>query len=137
MSLSKRVFHHHTVKRVRYNQQVVDALTTSIRLGALKAGVPVVGVYETMPTPGYDYQLLDAGRGECHPKGRDSRRVDPAPVMESTRPEGSCDLLAVEGVSVVLSGRQILDDVSFSVRAGESSRASSAPTEPARPRCCG
>ena len=31
------------------------ALTTSIRQTALKAGVPVVGVYETMPT-GYDYQ---------------------------------------------------------------------------------
>ena len=35
---------------------MVDALTTSIRQTALKAGVPVVGVYETMPTPGYDYQ---------------------------------------------------------------------------------
>jgi zinc/manganese transport system substrate-binding protein len=39
-----------------YNQQVVDPLTSSIRQTALKAGVPVVGVYETMPTPGYDYQ---------------------------------------------------------------------------------
>ncbi len=47
---------NHTVKVFVYNQQVIDALTTSIRLDALKAGVPVVGVYETMPTPGYDYQ---------------------------------------------------------------------------------
>jgi zinc/manganese transport system substrate-binding protein len=39
-----------------YNQQVVDSLTTSIRQSAVSAGVPVVGVYETMPTPGYDYQ---------------------------------------------------------------------------------
>jgi zinc/manganese transport system substrate-binding protein len=39
-----------------YNQQVVDALTASIRTTATGAGVPVVGVYETMPTPGYDYQ---------------------------------------------------------------------------------
>jgi zinc/manganese transport system substrate-binding protein len=31
-------------------------LTTSIRQTALKSGVPMVGVYETMPTPGYDYQ---------------------------------------------------------------------------------
>ena len=38
-----------------YNQQVVDSLTTSIRQKA-KSPVPVVGVYETMPTPGYDYQ---------------------------------------------------------------------------------
>jgi zinc/manganese transport system substrate-binding protein len=34
----------------------VDALTTSIRQAAQKAGIPVVGVYETMPTPGYRYQ---------------------------------------------------------------------------------
>ena len=38
-----------------YNQQVTDALTTSIRQAAQRAGVPVVGVYETMPT-GYRYQ---------------------------------------------------------------------------------
>ena len=44
------------VKVFAYNQQVVDVLTTSIRQAALNAGVPVVGVYETMPTPGYDYQ---------------------------------------------------------------------------------
>ncbi len=49
-------FTKHQVKVFCYNQQVVDALTTSIRQTALKAGVPVVGVYETMPTPGYDYQ---------------------------------------------------------------------------------
>src|SRR5271165_7185360 len=46
----------HKVKVFCYNQQVVDALTTSIRDTAVKAGVPVVGVYETMPTPGYNYQ---------------------------------------------------------------------------------
>jgi zinc/manganese transport system substrate-binding protein len=46
----------HTVKVFCYNQQVVDALTASIRRTASKAGVPVVAVYETMPTPGYDFQ---------------------------------------------------------------------------------
>jgi zinc/manganese transport system substrate-binding protein len=56
VSLEDGFFTNHTVKVFCYNQQVVDALTTSIRLNALKAGVPVVGVYETMPTPGYDYQ---------------------------------------------------------------------------------
>ena len=45
----------HKVKLFAYNQQVTNSLTTSIRDNALKAGVPVVGVYETMPT-GYDYQ---------------------------------------------------------------------------------
>jgi len=56
VTLENGFFTNHTVKVFCYNQQVVDSLTTSIRLGALKAGVPVVGVYETMPTPGYDYQ---------------------------------------------------------------------------------
>jgi zinc/manganese transport system substrate-binding protein len=49
-------FSQHAVKLFAYNQQVVNALTSSIRQNALRAGVPVVGVYETMPTPGYDYQ---------------------------------------------------------------------------------
>ena len=56
ISLEKGYFTQHQVKVFCYNQQVVDALTTSIRETALHAGVPVVSVYETMPTPGYDYQ---------------------------------------------------------------------------------
>jgi zinc/manganese transport system substrate-binding protein len=56
VALENGFFTKHQVKVFCYNQQVVDALTTSIRETALKAGVPVVGVYETMPTPGYDYQ---------------------------------------------------------------------------------
>jgi zinc/manganese transport system substrate-binding protein len=39
-----------------YNQQVTDSLTESYIALARASGVPVVGVYETMPTPGYDYQ---------------------------------------------------------------------------------
>jgi zinc/manganese transport system substrate-binding protein len=56
VSLENGFFTRHKVKAFVYNQQVVDPLTTSIRQTALKAGIPVVGVYETMPTPGYDYQ---------------------------------------------------------------------------------
>ncbi len=56
ISLENGFFTKHQVKFFAYNQQVVDALTTSIRQTAQSAGVPVVGVYETMPTPGYDYQ---------------------------------------------------------------------------------
>jgi len=48
-------FSRHEVKVFCYNQQVVDALTISIRQSASQDGVPVVGVYETMPT-GHDYQ---------------------------------------------------------------------------------
>jgi zinc/manganese transport system substrate-binding protein len=56
VSLENGFFTKHQVKVFCYNQQVVNPLTTSIRLTAKSAGVPVVGVYETMPTPGYDYQ---------------------------------------------------------------------------------
>jgi zinc/manganese transport system substrate-binding protein len=49
--LSKRV-----VRVFVYNQQVTDSLTASFLADAQKYGIPVVGVYETMPTPGYDYQ---------------------------------------------------------------------------------
>jgi zinc/manganese transport system substrate-binding protein len=56
VSLEKGFFTKHEVKVFCYNQQVTDPLTDSIRQTALSAGVPVVGVYETMPVPGYDYQ---------------------------------------------------------------------------------
>jgi zinc/manganese transport system substrate-binding protein len=56
IALENSFFTGHKVKVFAYNQQVISALTTSIRDTALKAGVPVVGVYETMPTPGYTYQ---------------------------------------------------------------------------------
>jgi len=56
ITLEDGFFTKHQVKVFCYNQQVVSSLTSSIRLTAQHAGVPVVGVYETMPTPGYDYQ---------------------------------------------------------------------------------
>lgn len=56
VSLVDGFFTKHRVKVFCYNQQVTDALTDSIRQTALRANVPVVGVYETMPGPGYDYQ---------------------------------------------------------------------------------
>jgi zinc/manganese transport system substrate-binding protein len=56
ITLEDNLFTKHKVKLFCYNQQVVDALTSSIRDTAASKHVPVVGVYETMPTPGYDYQ---------------------------------------------------------------------------------
>ncbi len=50
------LFSGHEVKVFVYNQQVTDTLTESFLKLAAKYGVPVVGVYETMPVPGYDYQ---------------------------------------------------------------------------------
>jgi zinc/manganese transport system substrate-binding protein len=46
----------HRVKALLYNEQVTDTLTQTFLDAARHAGVPVVGVYETMPSPGYDYQ---------------------------------------------------------------------------------
>jgi zinc/manganese transport system substrate-binding protein len=56
VTLQNGLFATHRVKVFVYNQQVTDSLTQSFLQAAKSAGVPVVGVYETMPTPGYDYQ---------------------------------------------------------------------------------
>ena len=56
ITLEDSFFTTHEVKVFCYNEQVVDSLTASIKQSATSAHVPVVGVYETMPTPGYDYQ---------------------------------------------------------------------------------
>ena len=50
------LFTQHKVKVLIYNQQVTDSLTESFIKLADQNGIPVVGVYETMPTPGFDYQ---------------------------------------------------------------------------------
>lgn len=44
------------VKIFVYNQQVTDPLTESFLALARQNKIPVVGVYETMPSPGYSYQ---------------------------------------------------------------------------------
>jgi zinc/manganese transport system substrate-binding protein len=56
VTLQNSLFSGHKVKVFVYNQQVTDSLTNSFRELALEEGIPVVGVYETMPVPGYDYQ---------------------------------------------------------------------------------
>jgi zinc/manganese transport system substrate-binding protein len=50
------LFKDHKVKVFVYNQQVTDSLTQSFLALAKSNGIPVVGVYETMPTPGFNYQ---------------------------------------------------------------------------------
>ena len=55
-ALQNSLFTQHKVKVFLYNQQVTDSLTESFIKLADENGIPVVGVYETMPTPGYDYQ---------------------------------------------------------------------------------
>jgi zinc/manganese transport system substrate-binding protein len=56
VAIEKSLFTGHKVKAFLYNQQVTDSLTESLIALAKQNNIPVVGVYETMPTPGYDYQ---------------------------------------------------------------------------------
>jgi zinc/manganese transport system substrate-binding protein len=56
VTLQTELFSQHRVKVIVYNQQVTDSLTQSFLSAAQQDGIPVVGVYETMPTPGYNYQ---------------------------------------------------------------------------------
>lgn len=46
----------HKVKVFLYNKQVTSSLTATFLAAAHRHGIPVVGVYETMPEPGYTYQ---------------------------------------------------------------------------------
>ena len=56
LAAEKALFTGHKVKVFLYNQQVTDPLTESLITLADDNHIPVVGVYETMPAPGYDYQ---------------------------------------------------------------------------------
>ena len=55
LAIQDSLLEHQKVRVFVYNQQVVDSLTESFLSTARQHGVPVVGVYETMPA-GYDYQ---------------------------------------------------------------------------------
>jgi len=56
VSLERSLLAARKVKVFVYNQQVTDSLTQSLISDAQANSIPVVGVYETMPVPGYDYQ---------------------------------------------------------------------------------
>ncbi len=56
VAIERSLFTQHKVKVFLYNQQVTDSLTESFITLAHANGIPVVGVYETMPVPGFDYQ---------------------------------------------------------------------------------
>jgi zinc/manganese transport system substrate-binding protein len=55
VTLQDNLLQRHQVRVFVYNQQVVDSVTAAFLAQARSAGIPVVGVYETMPS-GYDYQ---------------------------------------------------------------------------------
>src|SRR5215472_5098636 len=56
VAIERSLFTQHQVKAFLYNQQVTDSLTESFISLARANHIPVVGVYETMPEPGYHYQ---------------------------------------------------------------------------------
>jgi zinc/manganese transport system substrate-binding protein len=56
ISLQDNLFAQHKVKVFVYNEQVTDTLTQTFISDAHSAHIPVIGVYETMPTPGFTYQ---------------------------------------------------------------------------------
>jgi zinc/manganese transport system substrate-binding protein len=56
VAVERSLFTGHKVKALLYNKQVTDPLTESLIALADQNHIPVVGVYETMPAPGYDYQ---------------------------------------------------------------------------------
>ena len=56
VALERSLFTQHKVKAFLYNQQVTSSLTQSFITLAQQNNIPVVGVYETMPVPGFDYQ---------------------------------------------------------------------------------
>ncbi len=56
VATERALFTQRKVKAFLYNQQVTDSLTESFITLAKQNNIPVVGVYETMPVPGYDYQ---------------------------------------------------------------------------------
>jgi len=51
-AIENSLFTQHKVKVFLCNQQVTDSLTESFIALAHASGIPVVGVYETMPAPG-------------------------------------------------------------------------------------
>ncbi|HWF52307.1 MAG TPA: zinc ABC transporter substrate-binding protein [Solirubrobacteraceae bacterium] len=56
VTLENNLFSSHRVRAFLYNRQVTSSLTGSVLQQAKNYGVPVVALYETMPTPGFDYQ---------------------------------------------------------------------------------
>ena len=111
ITLEEGFFTKHQVKVFCYNEQVVDSLTSTIKQTALSAKVPVVGVYETMPTPGYDYQSWMLAEVTAIEGGYDTdRRRNYERTSQSWKSTASTSRWVAASM---------LDHVSFDVREGE------------------
>jgi len=56
VSNQNMLFSGRKVKVFVHNQQVTSSITEGFVTAAKKTGIPIVGAYETMPTPGYTYE---------------------------------------------------------------------------------
>ena len=124
VSLQNALFSSHRVKAFIYNQQVTDSVTQEFLKHAHAAGIPVVGVYETMPTPGYDYQSWMMAELQALQRAVARREVDDEAVSTTTEPRTPPRARArrscrSRGVGARLGGRPVLTEIDFSIAAGE------------------
>ena len=121
VTLQNALLSGHRVKVFVYNQQVTDTVTQNFLKAATGAGVPVVGAYETMPAPGYDYQSWMMAELRAIEQGRHRQDLDREArrAVTGARRAAPPEILSVEGLGVSLGGRRVLDDVSFHVGAGQ------------------
>ena len=103
VALQDSFFSGRKVKAFVYNQQVADSLTQSFLSAARRYGIPVVGVYETMPAH-YDYR-----RG-CSPKSR--HYSAPSPTRPRRRSCGGVlnGEAATTGQQLTTTGQQLAPD---------------------------
>ena len=89
---------------------------------AKQAGIPVVGVYETMPTPGYDYQswmLAEVQRARAGGRRQVSTREADMSAEARASAEPPARSSRSRGSPCGSAGATVLDDVSFTIAPGE------------------
>ena len=58
------LFSQHQVKVLLYNNQTVSPITSQIKSAAQAAGIPIIGVSETLP-PGKTFQQWQLGQAQA------------------------------------------------------------------------
>ena len=102
-----------------YNQQVTDSLTRPSWPPRTRDGIPVVGVYETMPSRAIDYQTWMLAEVDALERAV-AEHVSTEKLMSASGAGAERGRSSrCRDVDVRLSGRKILDDVSFSSAPGE------------------
>ena len=121
LSLQTALFTQHKVKVFVYNEQVTDALTQSFITAAQAAQHPGDRRVRDDADPRLHLPVVDARRGQRAAR-RPSRTASRRNTCDGARRASAdepAEILAVDGVSVTLSGREILHDVTFHINAGE------------------